>query len=65
VLCGHSWRLHSARIDSELYGDLAHTGAARHDKRGQLALAVEPAQIRWRRRPGLRSIERLPVVAGG
>ena len=31
----------------------------------KLQLAVEPAQIRWRRRPGLRSIEKLPVVAGG
>jgi cytochrome P450 PksS len=29
-----------------------------------LRLAVEPAQIRWRKRPGLRSIEKLPVVAG-
>ena len=29
-----------------------------------LQLAVEPSQIRWRRRPGLRSIEKLPVVAG-
>jgi cytochrome P450 len=29
-----------------------------------LALSVEPAQIRWRRRPGLRAIEKLPVVAG-
>ena len=29
----------------------------------KLALAVDPAQIRWRRRPGLRSIEKLPVVA--
>ncbi len=28
-----------------------------------LELAVEPAQIRWRRRPGLRAIEQLPVVA--
>jgi cytochrome P450 len=28
-----------------------------------LRLAVEPDQIRWRRRPGLRSIEKLPVVA--
>jgi cytochrome P450 PksS len=28
-----------------------------------LQLAVEPSQIRWRRRPGLRSIERLPVIA--
>jgi cytochrome P450 len=30
----------------------------------KLALAVEPAQIHWRRRPGLRSIEKLPVAAG-
>jgi cytochrome P450 len=30
----------------------------------KLQLAVEPSQIHWRRRPGLRSIERLPVVAG-
>jgi cytochrome P450 PksS len=29
-----------------------------------LRLAVEPDQIRWRRRPGLRSIDTLPVVAG-
>lgn len=29
-----------------------------------LRLAVEPAQVRWRRRPGLRSLERLPVKAG-
>jgi cytochrome P450 PksS len=29
----------------------------------KLALAVEPARIRWRRRPGLRAIETLPVVA--
>src|SRR5262249_39582944 len=28
----------------------------------RLRLAVAPAQIRWRRRPGLRSIEKLPVV---
>ena len=27
-----------------------------------LALAVEPSQIRWRRQPGLRAIEKLPVV---
>jgi cytochrome P450 len=27
-----------------------------------LALAVEPSHIRWRRRPGLRAIEELPVV---
>jgi cytochrome P450 len=31
----------------------------------RLRLAVEPSEIRWRRRPGLRSIEKLPVVAGG
>jgi len=30
----------------------------------QLKLAVEPSAIRWRRRPGLRVIEKLPVVAG-
>ena len=30
----------------------------------KLRLAVEPSQIRWRRRPGLRAIEMLPVVAG-
>ena len=29
-----------------------------------LRLAVEPGQIRWRRRPGLRAIEKLPVTAG-
>jgi cytochrome P450 len=29
-----------------------------------LRLAVDPAAIRWRRRPGLRSIEQLPVTAG-
>jgi hypothetical protein len=28
----------------------------------RLRLAVEPAQIRWRKRPGLRVIEKLPVV---
>jgi cytochrome P450 len=27
-----------------------------------LALAVDPAQIRWRKRPGLRALEKLPVV---
>jgi cytochrome P450 PksS len=32
----------------------------RHPK---LRLAVDPGEIRWRRRPGLRSIVRLPVVA--
>lgn len=30
-----------------------------------LRLSVEPSQIRWRRRPGLRAIERLPVVDDG
>jgi cytochrome P450 len=29
----------------------------------KLRLAVEPSQIRWRKRPGLRAIETLPVVA--
>ena len=29
----------------------------------QLQLAVHPSQIRWRKRPGLRAIENLPVVA--
>jgi cytochrome P450 len=28
-----------------------------------LRLGVAPAQVRWRRRPGLRSIEKLPVMA--
>jgi cytochrome P450 len=28
----------------------------------KLQLAVEPIEIRWRKRPGLRSIEKLPVV---
>jgi hypothetical protein len=27
-----------------------------------LELAVDPAQIRWRSQPGLRAIEKLPVV---
>jgi cytochrome P450 PksS len=30
----------------------------------KLGLAVEPSQIRWRRRLGLRSIEKLSVAAG-
>jgi cytochrome P450 len=30
----------------------------------KLELAVDPARIRWRRRPGLRAIESLPVVPG-
>src|SRR5215475_1940885 len=29
-----------------------------------LRLAVDPEHIRWRKRPGLRSIEKLPVAAG-
>ena len=29
----------------------------------KLALAIRPADIRWRKRPGLRAIEALPVVA--
>lgn len=29
-----------------------------------LRLSVEPSQIRWRRRPGLRALERLPVDDG-
>jgi cytochrome P450 len=29
-----------------------------------LRLAVEPSQIRWRKRPGLRAIQRLPVLNG-
>jgi cytochrome P450 PksS len=31
----------------------------------KLKLAVAPEQVRWRRRPGLRAIEKLPVGAGG
>ncbi|WP_049823235.1 cytochrome P450 [Bradyrhizobium sp. WSM2254] len=30
----------------------------------KLELAVDPAQIHWRKRPGMRAIARLPVVAG-
>src|SRR6266568_4968674 len=30
----------------------------------KLRLAVEPSEIHWRRRPGIRMIEKLPVVAG-
>jgi cytochrome P450 len=29
----------------------------------KLQLAVQPSEIHWRRRPGIRSIEKLPVVA--
>ncbi|MBB4370213.1 cytochrome P450 PksS [Bradyrhizobium sp. cir1] len=31
----------------------------------KLGLAIDPAQVRWRRRPGLRAIAKLPVVADG
>ncbi|OCK59746.1 cytochrome P450 [Bradyrhizobium sp. LMTR 3] len=31
----------------------------------RLKLAVEPSQIHWRKRPGIRMIAELPVVAGG
>ena len=31
----------------------------------ELALAVDPSEIRWRKRPGLRAIDRLPVRASG
>jgi cytochrome P450 len=31
----------------------------------KLSLAVDEAEITWRKRPGLKAIERLPVVAGG
>lgn len=31
----------------------------------KLRLSVEPSQIRWRRRPGIRALERLPVVDNG
>ena len=30
-----------------------------------LALAVDESEIRWRKRPGMKAIERLPVVAAG
>jgi cytochrome P450 len=29
----------------------------------KLVLAIQPTEIRWRKRPGLRAIETLPVVA--
>jgi cytochrome P450 PksS len=29
-----------------------------------LTLAIDPSEITWRNRPGLRAIDRLPVVAG-
>ncbi|MDE5443526.1 cytochrome P450 [Bradyrhizobium sp. CSA207] len=31
----------------------------------ELGLAIDPVQVRWRRRPGLRAIRQLPVVAAG
>jgi cytochrome P450 PksS len=31
----------------------------------KLALAIDESQIRWRKRPGLKAIERLPVTATG
>lgn len=31
----------------------------------QLRLAVTPSEVHWRRRPGIRAIEKLPVEAGG
>ncbi len=31
----------------------------------KLALAIDESQVRWRRRPGLKAIERLPVAAAG
>jgi cytochrome P450 PksS len=31
----------------------------------RLSLAVTPDQVRWRKRPGLRSIEKLPVMESG
>ena len=30
-----------------------------------LALAVDESEIRWRKRPGMKAIERLPVAATG
>jgi cytochrome P450 PksS len=30
----------------------------------KLRLAVDPSQIRWRERPGIRAIEKMPVVTG-
>jgi hypothetical protein len=29
-----------------------------------LKLGIQPTDIRWRKRPGLRAIEKLPVLAG-
>jgi cytochrome P450 len=30
----------------------------------KLTLAVDPSEVKWRKRPGIRAIDRLPVVAG-
>ena len=30
----------------------------------KLQLAAKPSEIRWRRRPGLRAVDKLPVIAG-
>jgi hypothetical protein len=30
----------------------------------KLTLAVEESEVKWRKRPGLKAIERLPVVSG-
>ncbi len=43
--------------------DLRAAGAV-HALAADLKLAVEPSQIRWRRRPGIRMIAELPVAAG-
>ncbi len=48
----------SARTDR---GDVRASGL--FTRWPKLHLAVAPADIRWRRRPGLRSIEKLPVAA--
>ena len=35
------------------------------DRWPDLALAVDPSEIRWRKRPGLRALVALPVTPGG
>ena len=30
----------------------------------QLALGIDESEITWRKRPGIKAIDRLPVVAG-
>ena len=42
---------------------LFQTMRALFERWPDLKLAVDPAEIRWRKRPGLRAIERLPVIA--